>query len=407
MPRRKSRNKKQSAPRDPGEQRLERLAGIRDVKKRRAWLEEQGLAPDAVERELEAAHFLAKGKLKFPRAAAMRFSREGLAQASSKWVAEHRTWRMRQLLGGLESVLEVGSGIGGDTIALATRWRVLATEIDPQMAEILRHNLGVYGLLDRVDLVEGDIRGLIQNPDFRRHAGAVDAVFFDPARRSDGRRAPHTEAYEPPLSFAETLLDLCPNLCVKIGPTVELDALDYDCDIEVVSYKGEVRDTVLWFGGFKGDPAKRRRLATKLPEGVTCEREAGEPPPVGPPAAFLYEPDPAFIKAGLIDGLARRFGLSLLDRRLAYLTGADRVDDPVLNAYRIHRVLGTDHNAISACLAELGIGQVDFKARGVGVDLKNVHRTVRGRGKKNGLVVFTRAEGRRVALVCGYANKRR
>ena len=411
MLRRKSRDQarknKGGGPRDEGERRVEGLARIRDVVQRRAWLEEQGLAPEEIERELEAAHFLAKGRLKFPRAAAMRFSREGLAQASSKWVAEHRTWRMRQLLGGLDSVLEVGSGIGGDTIALATRWRVLATERDPQTAEILRHNLGVYGLLEKVDLVEGDIRELVEDEDFCRKAGTVDAVFFDPARRSDGRRAPHTEAYEPPLSFAEKLLGLCPNLCVKIGPIVELDALDYDCDTEVISYKGEVRDTVLWFGGFRADPARRRRLATKLPENLTLERGSGAPPPVGAPAAFLYEPDPAFIKAGLVDDLARRFGLALLDRRLAYLTGDRRVDDPALSAYRVHRVLDPDYGAVSACLAELGIGRVDFKARGVGVDLKTVHRKVRGRGKKGGLVVFTRAEGRRVALVCGYAGKRK
>jgi hypothetical protein len=389
---------------------IEYVAGIRDVKKRRAWLEKQGLPSDQVEEALEAVHFLVKGRLKFPRAAAMRFSREGLAQASSKWVAEHRTWRMRERLGSLTKVLEVGSGIGGDTIALATRWQVVATERNTATAKILRHNLGVYGLMDQVDLIEDDIQNLLGDADFRQRIEGIDAVFFDPSRRPGGRRTPHTEAYEPPLSFAKRLLGLSPNLCVKIGPTVELAALDYDCDIEVISYKGEVRDTVLWFGGFKADPAGRRRLATKLPERLTWERpelreEKAAVAVAAAPAAFLYEPDPVFIKAGMVDDLARRYDLNLLESRLAYLTGERHVKDPALKCYCIHQTLKLDFGAVSECLQRLDIGKVDFKARGVNIDLSQVHQDVRGRGKKSGLVVFTRSAGQQVALVCGYTGK--
>ena len=64
-----------------------------------------------------------------------------------------------------------------------------------------------------------------------------------------------------------------------------------------------------------------------------------------------------------------------------------------------------DFGTVSECLQELDIGKVDFKARGVNIDLGQVHQKVRGRGKKSGLVVFTRSAGRPVALVCGYTGK--
>ncbi|NKB72167.1 MAG: hypothetical protein GKR89_34245 [Candidatus Latescibacteria bacterium] len=381
---------------------LKRLETIRDVSKRRALINREGLDGDEAKALLDEAHFRTRGREKFPRAKDMRFTREGLAQASSKAVAEYRTWKMRQQLGAINRVLDVGAGIGGDTIALALRWGVVAVEKDPGTVELLRHNLDVYGVADNVEIVGADIRQWLQTDQAQGYRADISCVFFDPSRRASGRRVVSGEEYEPPLELIEELRQFCPDMGVKISPLTELSDISYDCDIEVISHKGTVRDMVLWFGRCKLAPDTRAVMATKLPERVTLVQRPGPRPKVGAPLQYLYEPDPAFTKAHLVDVLATAHGLQLLDRDLGYLTGAKRLDEPVFKRYEICQLAPFDYGEISRRLVALNMGQIDFKARGVGIDLRVLHQRIKGRGKRRGVVVLTRVAGRKQALICRY-----
>ncbi len=382
---------------------IEELVKVRDVCKRRSILNKKGLDKDQIEDILERVHFLVKGRLKFPRAHLMKFSREGLAQASSKYVAEYRTWKMRSALSKIERSLDVCCGIGGDTIAMATRWKVVAVEKDKATLEMARHNVTVYDLEDKVDFIQGDCVKLLDDKEFIENVKDVDCIFFDPSRRSGEERTVKTEEYEPPLSFVEKLRTISPSICVKISPGTDLARIELDCDIEVVSYKGEVKEVMLWFGDFKGSSYWNRTLATKLPEGITrIKEEDGPDIPRSAPCRYLYEPDPAFIKARMSEDLAKEFGLSLVNSKIAYLTGDERVETPLLKRYLVKRVLGPELGAINTALSELGIGRVDFKARGVKIDLRTIHRKVRGKGRHKGLVIFTKIDARDQAIICSY-----
>lgn len=382
---------------------IEELAKVRDVCKRRAILKRKGLSKEQIEDILARVHFQVKGRLKFPRAHLMRFSREGLAQASSKYVAEYRTWKMRSTLGKIGRSLDICCGIGGDTIAMATRWKVVAVEKDKDILEMARHNVNVYDLSEKVDFVQGDCVKLLDDKKFIDKVKDVDCIFFDPSRRCGEERTVKTEEYEPPLSFVEKLRTISPNICVKISPGTDQSRIEHDCDVEVVSYKGEVKEIMLWFGDFKGTSYWNRTLATKLPEMITLIKEEDGPDiPRSAPRRFLYEPDPAFIKAHMIQDLAKEFGLSLVHSKIAYLTGDEMVETPLLKMYLIKRVLDLDYGEINKTLSELGIGKVDFKARGVSIDLRNIHRKVRGKGRNKGLVIFTKIDARNQAIICMY-----
>ena len=381
---------------------IDELTKIRDVKQRRMYLTKHGYSGEELEQILETTHLRVKGREKFPRAAQMLFDREGLSQASSKQVAEYRTWKMRQRLGDINRALDVGSGIGGDTIAMAMRWSVVAVDIDPERMKMLHHNLAVYNLEPNVEAVEGDITVLIDDPEFRAKLNGVDCVFFDPSRRHGSKRTVKLEEYEPAISLIERLREFTPNICVKISPGADLSRVKYDCDIEVVSLRGEVKEVMLWFGGFKTEPDRRVVLATKLPEKVTMRREDNpEKPRVTTPQSFLYEPDPAYIKAHMVDTLAVKYGLNVLHPRIAYLTG-ERVFSPVLKTYRVLGYTELDYPRVNQMLTENNIGNVDFKARGVNLKLSGMNKVVRGNGRRKGLVVFTLVEGKPSAVLCRY-----
>ena len=382
---------------------IREVSEIRDVKRRRAYLKKRGLKEPELSRILDAAHFLVKGRLKFPRAAKMRFDREGLAQASSQPIVEYRTWKMRNRLGKVGKALDVGSGIGGDTIFMAMRWKVVSVDRDPEKMEMLLHNVGVYNVGKNVETVVGDIYELLEDPGFREKVSDVDLVFFAPSRRSGGRRTVRFEEYEPPLSLVKRLLEVSPNLCVEVAPGADLSRIEYDCDVEVISNKGEVKEVVLWFGDLKLSKEGRSMMATKLPERLTRVRSKGARKiSVTVPRDYLYEPDPAFIKAGLIDDLAHEYGLTLLHPKIAYLTGEAFVDTPLLKPYRVLSVTGMDHGVINDELTRLNLGSVDTKARGVSIDHKEIRRLVRGKGEHRGLVVFTLVKNKPSAIIADY-----
>lgn len=388
---------------DNQERLIAEASKIRDVYKRRKYLQKQGLTQNEVDTLIDLVHFRTRGRDKFPRASKMRFTREGLAMASGKAAAEYRTWKIRSRLGSVNKVLDVGAGIGGDTIAMALRWKVISVENDPEMVELLKHNIGVYGVVENVTIIEGDITELIQSDEFKETLSDLDAIFYDPSRRNDAGRTVKTEEYTPPLDFVIELQKICPNLCVKISPGTDIQRIRYDCDIEVISNRGRVREVVLWFGGLKQSPDKHTKFATKLPEKITVERIEGLKTKETDIQTFLYEPDPAFIKGWLVDTLAAKYELTRIHPTLAYLTGSNLERTPLLKPYRVLSVVDNSPELISKTLGEFGIGMIDFKARGVKVDLRTIHKEIRGNGRGKGLVVFTKIGEKEKAVICKYA----
>jgi len=378
------------------------LSKIRDVKRRRIILKKRGIKEPELSSILDRVHFIVKGKEKYPRATQMKFDRDGLAQASSKTLAEYRTWKIRQQLGKVNLALDVGSGIGGDTIFMALRWKVISIDIDPKKMEMLHHNIAVYNVVDNVEAIQGDIYELLKDPIFREKAGEVDFIFFAPSRRKGWTRTTKFERYIPPLSLVDKLLEICPNLCVEIAPAADLSKIDYDCDIEIISNKGEVKEAVLWFGSLKLNPNEKSLMATKLPERITLVKRETHSIEVVQPESFLYEPDPAFIKAQLVNDLAVEYNLKLIHPQIAYLTGDKLVETPLLKPYRIHAITELNYSEINNELSRLDIGRVDSKSRGVNIDHGDIRKQVKGSGRRIGVVIYTQINHKPKAIITTY-----
>src|SRR5690242_5681059 len=170
---------------------------------------------------LETASLRAKARSKFSRAQAMYFTREALEQASGEAIARYRAQRFF----GLAAVVDLGCGIGGDSLALAECSQVTGYDLDPLRLAMAEQNLAAYGRAERASFVAGDFTRLALPP--------ADAFFFDPARRVEGRRKFSVRHYVPPLEAVRAWLPRIAAGGVKISPGVELDELaGYDCEIE-------------------------------------------------------------------------------------------------------------------------------------------------------------------------------
>jgi len=128
---------------------------------------------------------------------------------------------------------------------------------------------------------------------------------------------------------------------------------------------------VLWLGGLRSV----QRRASQADRQITLPVEPGDQPiPVGPVGAYLYEPDPAAIRAGAIAMLAGEHRLWKLDEEIAYLTGDCAIRSPWLRGYRVLEALPFSLKPLRAALRARGVADVVVKKRGSAVEPEALRR---------------------------------
>ncbi|MCJ7512701.1 MAG: hypothetical protein MUO23_06985 [Anaerolineales bacterium] len=335
---------------------------------------------------LEQAMLRQRAAAKFKHAERMYFTRQGLEQATPGAVAEHRARRYQAV----ERVFDLCCGIGGDALALAEHRSVFAVDHDLLSVALLEANARAVGRDGWIRPVVGDVTCLPWR------FGVGDAAFFDPARREATRRIRQPERYLPPLSTLRIWVDHLAGLGVKVSPAIDRDELaGYECEVEFVSLEGDLKEATLWFGALKTSPVR----ATVLPGGHTL----AEPPlrlgRVSPPQAYLYEPDPAVMRAGLVGNLAERLGAAQLDPTLAYLTCSSLQPTPFARAFQVIDHMPFSRKRLQAALKALGAGEVVLMKRGSPVDTEALSRRLRLSGDRSLTVVLTRVSGTPTALI--------
>jgi hypothetical protein len=138
--------------------------------------------------------------------------------------------------------------------------------------------------------------------------------------------------------------------------------------------------------------------------------DGGPAAPVGPAEGYLYEPDGAVIRAGLVADVALQLGGHLLDEHIAYICAPELVDTPFARAYKVLEVMPYNVKALKAWVKDNGITVLDIKKRGTAVTPEELRKqlfaggrgTAKGAGKKaahkTATLVLTRIGEDRVAL---------
>lgn len=350
-------------------------------------LRREGFEPDLVAAALTQSRLRARGRGKLgPLADRLYLTADGLEQATRPAVAARRTARFAAV--GAQVVADLCCGVGGDLPALAAAApRVLAVDRDPLTAEVARANLGVLGLADRVEVRCADVTQV--------DLAGVQAAFVDPARRGHRGRTFDPAAYSPPFSFVLDLAARCPATGAKLAPGIPHAVLPAGAEAEWVSVGGDVVECALWFGPLAG-PARR---ATLLPAGATLTGDGDAAAPAGPVRRFLYEPDGAVIRAGLVAEAAALVDGTLLDPTIAYVTSERLEHTPFLTAYEITDVLPFQLKRLRALLRSRDVGRLTVKKRGSAVEPETLRRQLRLSGEAEATVVLTRVAGEPTVLL--------
>jgi hypothetical protein len=122
--------------------------------------------------------------------------------------------------------------------------------------------------------------------------------------------------------------------------------------------------------------------------------------PVAEPGDYLYEPDPAVIRAGLVAKLGSQLDAWQLDTDIAYLSSNQMVETPFARAWQVEDWLQFNLKQLRQYLRTRGIGKIVVKKRGSPLKPDElIHRLkLKGNGKR--VVVLTHLDGKPIVVVC-------
>ncbi len=374
--------------------------------------------PEQTRALLTTAALRQQASERFEHAGSMLFTRAALEQSSAEVVARHRADRLTAY--GARSIVDLCCSIGGDALALAQTMHVTAFELDPTRLRMAAHNVRVYGRELTIQCADVTQAELVDS----------DAVFFDPARRdAQGRRIGHVNHYLPPLATIDRWRSGHTSACVKISPAVDDRQLPADAEVEFVSCDGELKEAVLWYppigNGGRRATVLRGRSSTQVgvsgndvvvepvvaawrAETFSLEADGRVPSlPVTEVGDFLYEPDPAVIRAHVVkelgtalaetSGLGQRVGQ--LDADIAYITAEKQQPTPFARCFQIVDHLPLHLKTLRSYLRERDVGNVVVKKRGSAVQPEQLRKQLKLRGKNTQTLVVTRHRGEQIVLV--------
>ncbi|MFT4029535.1 MAG: class I SAM-dependent methyltransferase [Protaetiibacter sp.] len=364
------------------------VAADADVVRVVSRLRAAGHSPELVAVVLTQARLRTRARARFGEfAERMLFTADGLEQATRPRVAAQHAGRFA--LAGMTSVADLGCGIGADALAFAgLGLRVVAVEHDEATAAIAAYNLAPF---PAAQVVQGD--ALDQEP------ADVDALWFDPARRSGGRRYADPADWSPPLPkvFAR---GAAKSAGIKLAPAFDHALLPDGVEAQWVSVDRELVELVVWTGELARTGVGRAALLLGR-DGATelTAPDAAPDAEIGALGEYLLEPDGSVIRARLIGELARRVEGRMLDATIAWITSDAAPASDFGQAFRVREELPLDERRLAAALRERGIGILEIKKRGIDVDPAALRTRLALRGDAAATLVLTRVAGRRTALL--------
>lgn len=321
----------------------------------------------------------------------MLFTQDGLEQASRMSVAARHAQRF--LAAEVDHVVDLGSGLGADAMAMASMdLKVTAVEMDETTTAAATINLMPF---PSATVVAAEAEQWVANHPVP--GGEKRGYWLDPARReissSGAQRLFDPEAFSPPLSFVEQLADSGAPVGVKLGPGLPHASVPETAEAQWVSDEGSVVEVSLWFNQVRRENVRRAALVLSPAgaEELTAGTDFGDSPGVpvsgiSGATGYLYEPDGAVIRAGLVtDLLAQEFmggdahdasrGRQL-DDHIAYFCSDYLVETPFARAFKIREVLPYNVKHLRQWLCDHGTRRLDIKKRGIDVTPEELRRTL-------------------------------
>ena len=315
-----------------------------------------------------------------------------LEQSSGERTAAYKA----SFMSGMRAI-DLSGGLGVDTMFLARVFQeVVYCERDPLLCAVMEHNLKVSGIVN-VQVKNGDsISLLAEYPD-----NSFDWIFVDPARREEGRRSIALEVASPDVVAShDLLLRHAKRVCIKASPALEISGLKKLLPalhtIVVVSVDRECKEILLLLERvYPADgPVQVKAVCLNAYTEEITEVAGGngdDPRVVGTAVKeYLYEPDPAIIKARLSAALARDSGLEFVNRSVDYLTADRKIEAFPGRTFRVVECVPYKPKSFRAFLERHAIAGASIQRRDFPLSADELRKKYRLLESERAFLFFTR-----------------
>ncbi len=292
--------------------------------------------------------------------------------------------------------LDLSGGLGVDTMFLARTFQeVVYCERDSLLCAVVEHNLKVSGVAN-VQVKNGEsISLLAEYPD-----DSFDWIFVDPARREEGHRSIALEAASPDVVAShDLLLRHAERVCIKASPALEISGLKKLLPalhtIIVVSVDRECKEILLLLErAYPSDgPVQVKAVCLNADsEEITEVVGSSDAPRVVGTAVneYLYEPDPAIIKARLSAVLARDSGLQFVNKSVDYLTADRKIEAFPGRSFRVVECVPYKPKSFRAFLERHAIAGASIQRRDFPLSAEELRKKYRLLENERAFLFFTR-----------------
>ena len=225
---------------------------------------------------------------------------------------------------------DLTGGLGIDTYYIDRHFQKTDyVERQEELCELARHNFSVLNTKIEVHNEKAE--------DYINHCEPKDCIFIDPARRDEhGRKTVSIADCTPNVAdLQDLLLQKAEKVMVKLSPMLDiskaLEELHHVKELHVVAVANECKELdFILERGYQGEiQFVCVNLLTEQPEvRFTMEEERNSSGKLAESVLkYLYEPNPAVMKAGCFKLLTQRFGVFKLHKNSNLYTSEDLISD--------------------------------------------------------------------------------
>ena len=318
-----------------------------------------------------------KNSLKFFNVEKLLITERSSQQASSSVIAQYHG----DLFSKFKTVADLCCGSGIDLISLSKN-KVLVYAVDLDKTVLLTAEFNTQLFSSRKIIFQN-----IKAEDFSEQ---VEAIFIDPDRRMKGNRFINAEDLSPNLESILELQKKYKNLAIKFSPAMNYDRLKLpeNHTFEFVSESGNLKEILLCFGNLTTKNVKRK--AVLLPEKkILCNKE-NLLLSISEIKQYLFEPDPAIIRAHLLKEIAQIIGFQLFDSHLALLTGDYSAFSVYGKFFKVITYFNFNIKKLKKYLKGNAIGKLTIKTRGYSESVESFRKKLKLKGKNSSILFILR-----------------
>ena len=236
---------------------------------------------------------------------------------------------MRHVVAG-ETFADLTGGLGVDTYFISRHFKQADyVERQVELCELAKHNF---------EALKADVKVWHETAeDYLKHCEPKDCIFIDPARRDEhGRKTVSISDCTPDVAtLQEMLLQKADKVMVKLSPMLDisktLEEMHHVSEVHVVAVANECKELdVVMERGYQAEPkficvnllTEQPELCFLMEEERNCSCRLAEGI-----SSYLYEPNPAVMKAGCYKLLTERFGVLKLHKNSNLYTSEQLIPD--------------------------------------------------------------------------------